>query len=100
MYSAFRDPLRVCDSGLAALLRDAAVTHVFVVGLAADYCVRSTAEDAAREGFVTVVVDEGTRPVDTAVWETAKARGELLPGLAIVSVEGAEVRRVGELGCY
>ncbi|KAJ4417103.1 NAD(+) salvage pathway protein, partial [Neurospora sp. IMI 360204] len=71
MYSAFYDPLknpRVSDSGLAQMLREARVTHVYVVGLAADYCVWSTAMDAHNEGFETVVVEEATKPVDEEGW--------------------------------
>jgi nicotinamidase-related amidase len=95
MYSAFYDPLRVCDTGLAATLRREGVTHVFVVGLAADYCVRSTAEDAAREGFETVVVEEGTRAVDPVAWEDMRGK---LEGVSVVSVDGEDVGRVMGLG--
>ncbi|KAL3422165.1 pyrazinamidase nicotinamidase [Phlyctema vagabunda] len=103
MYSAFYAPLqqpRVGDSGLAALLRARAVSHVFVVGLAADYCVRATAEDAVHEGWTagrTLIVDEGTRAVDQDEWET-KGRVEVEgAGVRVVKVDGHEVRRVREL---
>jgi nicotinamidase-related amidase len=96
MYSAFYDPLsapRVCDSGLAPMLRAAGVSHVFVVGLAADYCVRSTAVDAAAEGFRTCIVREGTRAVDDKDWEEWEQKlGSL--GVSVVSVDGEEVERV------
>lgn len=67
MYSAFADPFRkptVARSDLAQVLHGAEVTDVFVVGLAADYCVKFTALDAAQEGFSTWVVEAATRPVD------------------------------------
>jgi len=98
MYSAFYDPLekpRVSDSGLAGVLKEKGVTHVYCVGLAFDYCVKSTAIDAAKEGFKTYVVSEGTRAVDPAVWEEVK--GELsAKGVEVVSVNSEEVARVGE----
>ena len=56
MYSAFYDPLRVEDSELARRLKEVdvngvkGVTHVYVVGLAYDYCVRASALDARAEG--------------------------------------------------
>ena len=56
MYSAFYDPLRVEDSGLAGVLKEVdvnggkGITHVYVVGLAYDYCVRASALDARAEG--------------------------------------------------
>lgn len=67
MYSAFADPFEnpcVSKSGLAKLLHEAEVTDVFVAGLAADYCVRYTALDSAKEGFKTRVIGEATRAVD------------------------------------
>jgi len=91
MYSAFYDPLRVSDSGLAKVLRERDITHVYVVGLAGDFCVRSTALDAHHEGFVTVVVEEGTRCVNPGGWEQCKA--ELAAdGVRVVSENGDEVR--------
>lgn len=97
-YSGFGAPFRNprlahCETELAAELRAARITHVFVVGLAADYCVAATARDALDEGFVTLVVHEGTRPVDGEAW--ARVRSDLEEcGITVVSVAGEEVRRV------
>ncbi|RAL68002.1 hypothetical protein DID88_008726 [Monilinia fructigena] len=94
MYSAFYDPLenpRYIDSGLAGLLKDEGITDVFVVGLAADYCVKCTAEDSAKEGFKTFIIDEGTRPVDPAQWERVKFS---LGGVKVVSYNSEDVDRV------
>jgi nicotinamidase-related amidase len=103
MYSAFYAPLHSprlaeSDSGLSSLLHRNGVTHVYVVGLAADYCVRATAEDAVREGFVAYVIEEGTRAVDPGGWEACKGEMEGL-GVRVVSEGGVEVRRLfGEGG--
>lgn len=97
MYSAFYDPLknpRYIDSGLAALLKDEGITDVFVVGLAADYCVKCTAEDSAKEGFKTFIIDEATRPVDPAEWEKVKVS---LNGVKVVKYHGEDVDRVRNL---
>lgn len=54
---------------LTSWLRDRGVDEVDVVGIATDYCVRATAEDAARAGFATrVLVDltAGVAPESTA----------------------------------
>jgi nicotinamidase-related amidase len=96
MYSAFYDPFqspRVCDSGLARQLKDKGVTHVYVVGLAFDYCVSATAVDAAKEGFVTYVVEEGSRAVDAAALDQCKDR-LASRGVKVVSMDGEEVRRL------
>ena len=99
MYSAFYDPLekpRISDSGLAGHLKQSGVTDVYVVGLAFDYCVKCTAIDAAREGFKTVVVEEGTRAVDPTAWETVKAELKA-NGVQVVSVDGEEVHKIGNV---
>jgi nicotinamidase-related amidase len=100
MYSAFYDPLkepRVSDSGLAGALSDVGATHVYVVGLAADYCVKFTAVDAASEGFETYIIEEATRAVDDSGW--GKCKKELATKkVKVVSMEGEEVKRIILLG--
>ncbi|KAF7559759.1 hypothetical protein G7046_g4396 [Stylonectria norvegica] len=96
MYSAFYDPFRVCDTGLAERLREEAVTDVFVVGLAGDYCVKATAEHAVQEGYRTFIVSEGTRPVMPDRWDECQ-REMQAKGIKMVSQDGAEVARVKEL---
>ncbi|KAF2265508.1 Isochorismatase hydrolase [Lojkania enalia] len=68
MYSAFADPFttNVSRSNLAQILKDVGITDVYVVGLAADYCVKFTALDSVKEGFKTWVVGEATKAVDTS----------------------------------
>ncbi|KAJ7092388.1 Isochorismatase-like protein [Mycena belliarum] len=80
MYSAFWDPFvnpRVAESGLRGYLREHGVGTVYVVGLAMDYCVKATAEDAASEGLETYVIKDGTKAVDPDEgWKKAKAEME------------------------
>lgn len=95
MYSAFYDPLtkpRCSDSGLVQVLKGEEVEWVFVVGLAADYCVKATALDAKREGFRTFIVEEGTRPVDEAAWEATK-KDIVEAGVEVVRIDqgGVEI---------
>lgn len=67
-YSGFRnnwDPDgRRPVTGLAGYLRERGVSAVFLCGLARDYCVRWSAEDAAAAGFDTYVLWDLTRSVD------------------------------------
>lgn len=51
------------NKGLAAWLEDHDVDRIDVVGLATDYCVKSTALDAHKLGFRTRVLLEGVRGV-------------------------------------
>lgn len=66
-YSAFRENVGPDGArpttGLGAWLRARGVTRVFLCGLARDFCVRFSAEDAAAEGFEVVVLDDLTRAV-------------------------------------
>jgi len=70
-YSAFE------ATELAVLLREQEVTAVTVVGLATDYCVKSTALDALR-GALQVTVDPlAVRGVEVAPGDSEKALEEL-----------------------
>lgn len=73
-YSGFDG---VDDDGtrLGDWLRRHAVDSVEVVGVATDYCVRRTAEDAVREGFSTAVLLQLTAGV--AADSTAAALAEM-----------------------
>jgi nicotinamidase-related amidase len=69
---------------------------VYVVGLATDYCVKFTALDSAREGFQTLVIGEGTKPVDP------DSLGKVMEDLSnadikFVSFDGVEVGWVKNL---
>jgi nicotinamidase/pyrazinamidase len=63
-YSGFIEADRVTPTGLAGYLRERGVARVAVVGLATDFCVAWTAQDAARHGFETLVVEEACRAID------------------------------------
>jgi nicotinamidase/pyrazinamidase len=54
------------STGLAGYLKDLGVSEVFLCGLARDFCVKWSAEDAAREGFRVRFLWEMTRPVDSS----------------------------------
>lgn len=61
-YSAFRDTLWH-PTGLGRILKARGIKRVFIVGLAFDFCVGFTAEDAALEGFESYIVRDCTRSV-------------------------------------
>jgi nicotinamidase/pyrazinamidase len=63
-YSAFYENDRKTPTGLAGYLRERSLTRVFVAGLAFDFCVRYSAEDARREGFAVVVIEDACRGID------------------------------------
>jgi len=63
-YSAFYENDRKTHTGLAGYLRERGFTRVFLAGLAFDFCVRYSAEDAHREGFEAVVIEDACRAID------------------------------------
>lgn len=63
-YSAFRENDRKTKTGLAAYLRERGLKRLFIAGLAFDYCVRYSAEDAVAEGFSIFVIADGCRAID------------------------------------
>jgi nicotinamidase/pyrazinamidase len=63
-YSAFYENDRKTRTGLSGYLRERGFTRVFLAGLAFDFCVRYSAEDAHREGFTAVVIEDACRAID------------------------------------
>jgi nicotinamidase/pyrazinamidase len=63
-YSAFYENDRKTRTGLAGYLRERGFERVFLAGLAFDFCVRYSAEDACREGFQAIVIEDACRGID------------------------------------
>jgi len=62
-YSAFYDNMKLRSTGLLDQLQERRVSHVYVCGIAFDYCVCFTALHAAAEGLVVTVIEDATRGV-------------------------------------
>lgn len=76
-YSALEAVLPDRQS-LADALRARGVQHVYVGGLATDYCVRATVLDALNDGFTTFVLVDASRPVDVQPGDGERALNEML----------------------
>ena len=63
-YSAFFENDHRTPTGLSGYLRERGFQRLFCAGLAFDYCVRYSAEDARAQGFDVVVVEEACRAID------------------------------------
>lgn len=57
-YSGFQ------GTELTKILRDKGIHRVVVCGLATDYCVQATAQDALQEGFEVLVLEDAIRGVE------------------------------------
>jgi len=65
-YSAFYENDRATATGLAGYLRERGLARVFLAGLAFDFCVRYSAEDARKGGFDVLVIEDACRGIDVA----------------------------------
>ena len=88
-YSAFYENDRATPTGLAGYLRERGIKRVFLAGLALDFCVRYSAEDAVRGGFVVVVIDDACRGIDVA--GSVPATWLSFTALGVVTIAAGEV---------
>lgn len=63
-YSAFFENDHKTPTGLGGYLKERGFKKLTLVGLAFDYCVRYSAEDAKMLGFETEVIERATRAID------------------------------------
>jgi len=86
-YSTFYENDRKTPTGLVGYLRELGLTRVFLAGLAFDFCVRYSAEDAKREGFSVVVVEDACRAIDVAGSVVATRHSLATLGVACVKTD-------------
>jgi nicotinamidase/pyrazinamidase len=83
-YSAFH------DSGLAELLREHGVDHVYIGGLTTDYCVKNSVLDARRLRLEVTVIEDAIRAVNVEpgdgerAVEAMKAAGATFAGATAI----------------
>lgn len=87
-YSAFRENDRETPTGLAGYLRERRLTRVFLAGLAFDFCVRYSAEDAHRLGYAVTVVEEACRGIDAGGSLAATRRSLAALGIPCIGLNG------------
>jgi len=89
-YSGFLEADRRTTTGLGGYLKERGVTRAVVVGLATDFCVNWTAQDAAKAGLETYVVEEACRAIDLG--------GSLDKAWADMAALGVKRIKVADLG--
>ena len=72
-YSGFFDNGHRKATGLGDYLKERSVDHVFVLGLATDYCVKFTALDARSLGIETSLIEDGCRGVELQAGDVERA---------------------------
>ncbi|HET6376884.1 MAG TPA: nicotinamidase [Methylocella sp.] len=83
-YSAFFENDRATPTGLGGYLRERGFSRVFIAGLALDYCVRYSAEDAQSQGFTAVIIEDASRAIDSFGSLAAARKSFAERGLAVV----------------
>ena len=78
-YSALFENDHHTPTGLVGYLRERGLSRIFLAGLAYDFCVRYSAEDAFAQGFEVIVVEDACRGIDVAgsIGDTRRILGEL-----------------------
>ena len=86
-YSAFYENDHKTSTGLAGYLRERGLMTLFFVGLAFDFCVRFSAEDARKAGFEAVVIEEACRGIDLDGSVAATHHSFKSLGIPVVGIE-------------
>ena len=76
-YSGFFDNGRRQQTELDDYLKSKAVTEVYIMGLATDYCVKFTALDAVSLGYKTYLIKDGFRGVNLKKGDVKRAIDEM-----------------------
>jgi nicotinamidase/pyrazinamidase len=82
-YSGFFDNGKKKSTGMADYLKGRGVTEVAVCGVAADYCVYYTANDALELGFKASIIERASKPIDIRRYEHIKLDFQLKGGNVI-----------------
>ena len=88
-YSAFFENDHATPTGLSGYLRERGFTRVFLAGLALDFCVRYSAEDARQQGFDAVVIEDACRGIDLD--GSLAATREALARLGVTLVRAGDI---------
>jgi nicotinamidase/pyrazinamidase len=86
-YSAFHENDQKTSTGLAGYLRERGLKTLFFAGLAFDFCVRYSAEDARKAGFEAVVIEEACRGIDLDGSVAATHRSLKSFGIPVIGIE-------------
>jgi nicotinamidase/pyrazinamidase len=93
-YSTFFENDRRTATGLDGWLRQRGFRRVFLAGLATDFCVAWSAEDAVRLGYEVVMIEDACRGIGVPVGggrTTLDVAREHLTELGVRSVTSAEL---------
>lgn len=82
-YSGFFDD-NGQSTGLSEYLKQKGVKHIYICGLATDYCVKYTVLDALKEGFITSMIQDLCKAVNRAPGDADVAISEMKQAGAMI----------------
>jgi len=88
-YSAFFDNGHRAATVLNDWLKAAKVTHLYVMGLATDYCVKFTVLDALELGYQVTLLTDGCRGVNLQPEDSAQAVEAMQMAGALIETSGS-----------
>ena len=96
-YSAFFENDRQTPTGLQAWLRQRGFTRLFLCGLATDFCVAWSAEDAVQLGFSVTIIEDACRGIGLPSSDQLTTMHEARARLAAIGaqfIDSAELRPI------
>lgn len=94
-YSAFTENDHKTSTGLAGWLHARGIRRVFLCGLATDFCVAWSAEDAITNGFEAVILEDACRGIASP---GEGGRDSLTVARGRLAARGIALRQTAELG--
>lgn len=73
-YSGFYDNNHRNSTGLAGYLNEKKVKNIYFAGLASDYCVYFTIQDALKHGYTCFFLEDASRAIDIQRFEELKQK--------------------------
>jgi nicotinamidase/pyrazinamidase len=86
-YSALYENDHKTPTGLLGYLRERGLGSVFVAGLALDFCVRYSAEDARKAGLDVAVIEDACRAIDLDGSVAASHASFRELGIPVINIE-------------
>ncbi|MCC7529661.1 MAG: isochorismatase family protein, partial [Candidatus Melainabacteria bacterium] len=95
-FSGFNDCAGGKATDMEVFLKDSGIEHIFVTGLATNYCVKQTALDGVKLGFRVTLIEDAVRGIDRVGCRVKTAIQEMKDGgVAFVRSEEMNYPTVG-----
>jgi len=96
-YSAFFDAGVDHPTGLHSYLKEKSVTDLYLLGLATDGCVKTTALDALSLGFSTTLIEDACRGLNLQPEDSVRAIEEM-KGAGVTVVHSRDLLEIPKRG--